>query len=225
MNNILPIILLLSSVGLFFGYINPTYTADTLSSVTAEKSIKELKLEKADYEGAILKTREIEVARKGLLAKYNAIDEKSKEKMNKLLPDHIDSVRLIIDINNIAQKYGMSLTNLIVTATGQVQTAPKAQVSGTTAAPSAEGPSGPIGPDNKSYDSMKLGFTITGKYANFIQFLKELEESLRVVDVTSLSFNTTKNALPPLGQTAVSTPASSSDIYTYTMTIRTYFLK
>lgn len=225
MSNITPIILILTSVGLFFGYINPTYTAMTGSADIASKSIQELQSEENDYKDALNKTREIELVRGGLLSKFNALKDSDKEKIAKLLPDHIDSVRLIIDMNNIAAKYGMSLTNLVLTASGVLPVV-KATTAG-NATPTAGGATGAptfVGPDERQYDSIKLGFTVTGTYDNFIQFLKEIEESLRVVDITSLSFGTIKPTIPILGQGAVSsTPVSN--LYTYTMTVRTYYLK
>ncbi|MCR4310980.1 MAG: hypothetical protein NUV54_00190 [Candidatus Taylorbacteria bacterium] len=214
MNNLLPVILLLSSIGLFFGYINPAYTGDTGSVDTAGKSIKELKLEDADYTDALTKTAEIERVRSGLSEKLNSISPSNLEKIEKFLPDHIDAVRLIIDINNLAQKYGMSLTNLVLTASGEVPTTKKVVT-----------PGAPIGPDTRPYSSIKLGYTVTGTYDNFVQFLKELEESLRVVDIMSLSFSTDKSKIPLLGQGPDLSPVNASDAFTYTMTIRTYFLK
>lgn len=216
MSNITPIILILASIGLFFGYINPTYTGVTGAINTADKSIQELRVEENGYKEALNKTREIELVRNGLLARFNDLKESDKEKITKLLPDHIDSVRLIIDINNIAAEYGMSLSNIILTASGVLPT-PKTGMSASAATF--------VGPDERQYDSIKLGFTITGTYENFIQFLKEIEESLRLVDVTSLAFSSAKLATPVSGQGVAVSSVPVSNLYTYTMTIRTYYLK
>ncbi len=209
MKNITPIALLLASLGIFFGYVNPTYTGTTGAADTSKMSIKELQTEAADYNDALNKTREIELTRDGLLAKYNAMSDIDKERINKLLPDHIDSVRLIIDINNIAAKYGMSLSDISLSG---MPSAP-------AAAGTASGTPAPVnGPNDLPYNSVKLGFSVTGNYSDFYSFLKELEESLRVVDVTSLSFSAAKTSS---GQTA----AAGSGAFTYTMTIRPYYLK
>ncbi len=226
MKNITPIILILASVGLFFGYINPTYIGVTGATDSSGKSVRELQTEESDYQDALGKTREIEVVRNGLLSKFNALKDSDKERIVKLLPDHIDSVRLIIDINNIAAKYGMSLTNIVLTASGIVPAAPKAPTAGAAAGTPYVPAGAPafVGPDDRAYDSIKLGFTVTGSYENFIQFLKEIEESLRVVDVTSLVFSTTKPTASP-GQGAAVSSASVSALYTYAVTIRTYYLK
>ena len=227
MSNITPIILILASVGLFFGYINPTYTGVT-GADTAGKSIKELQSEEKDYSDALNKTAEIERVRTGLSDQFRKIALSDQIKLEKLLPDHIDSVRLIIDINNIAAKYGMSLTNIVLTATGVVPTAPKSSTGAAASPQSAATQSLAqtfVGPDDRQYDSIKLGFTVTGTYENFIQLLKEIEESLRVVDVTSLAFAAAKPGASSLGQTGSVSAAPVSSLYTFAMTIRTYYLK
>ena len=226
MSNITPIILILATVGMFFGYINPTYTGVTGAATAEDKSIKELQIEEGDYKDALNKTAEIERVRTGLSDQYKKIDPNNQTKIEKLLPDHIDSVRLIIDINNIAAKYGMSLTNIILTAYGVLPPAPRASPPASASSPSsAPAVSTFVGPDDRQYDSIKLGFTVTGSYENFIQFLKEIEESLRVVDVTSIAFSGTKTGSPVSGQSVATSPTSVPNLYTYTMTIRTYYLK
>src|SRR3989338_7722833 len=115
MSNIISTILPISSLGVFFGYINPAYGALTGAQELTGRSVKELKEERSRYIDAMNKTREIEDARKGLLSKYNGILIEDRERIEKLLPDHIDSVRLIIDINNVASQYWMTLKNITLT--------------------------------------------------------------------------------------------------------------
>ena len=51
--------------------------------------------------------------------------------------------------------------------------------------------------------------TVTASYDNFIAFLKDLEKSLRLVDVVSLTF----------------TAPESSPTYDFTIGLKTYWLK
>ncbi len=193
MTNITAAILILLSVGLFFGYVNPTYGGTTGSSVLAEKSIKELKIEQANYVDALSKAHEIETARTGLLEKYNAIPKDDLDKLVKLLPDHVDSVRLIIDINNIAAAYGMTLKNITLIDDKE------------TPAPAASS----IGPTTQKYASVGLRFSVSGTYDNFRTFLHDLEQSLRIIDVTTIGFSV----------------KPESDTYEYALTVGTYRLK
>lgn len=226
MNLLTPIILILASIGLFAGYINPAYTAETGSADPNARSVKELQSEEKDYDDALNKTAEIERVRTGLQTQFKTIKQDDLKRIEKLLPDHIDSVRLIIDINDFAGEYGMSLSNLLVTASGVLPTAvSKASASAGATPPVQESAvSAGIGPNGRNYDSVKLGFTVTGSYDNFRRFLKRLEESLRVVDIVSLSFGSVRGGAAPTAG-ANQSSALSPDVYTYSMVIRTYYLK
>lgn len=186
MSNFISAGLIIVSIAVFFGYINPTYGAATGETSLAEKSIKELEEEKARYTEALNKTIEIEDARKGLIVKYNAIPSEDREALEKLLPDHIDSVRLILDINNVASEYGMALRNISLADEG-----PK----GTT-----------LGPGSEHVQTVGLTFTVEGPYEKFRGFLRDMEKSLRLVDVTSIGF------------------AAAEDAYSYGVTLSTYKL-
>ncbi len=192
MTNLTAIILILASLGLFIFYVNPTYREETGASVPAEKSIKELQNDRSEYEEALEKSREIEIARTGLIAQFNSISEENKERLLKLLPDHIDSVRLIIDINTIAAQYEMTLKNIDI-------------VEGSETGSSAEGT---IGPSEELYGKVSFAFSLSGPYEKFRSFLRDLEQSLRLIDVTSVAFGTGKEG-----------------VYDYQMTIHTYRLK
>ena len=172
MNNLISILLLVASLGIYFGYSSPTYSGVTLSSDLNGKSIAELKEERARYLDALEKTREIEEVRIGLLAKYNNIPDASKESLEKLLPDHIDSVRLIIDVANIASQYGMTLKNIGLTDSDSEQ----------------EYVSDTLGPQEGNTKPVGLKFNVAGSYDNLRAFIKDLEISLRLVDISALAF-------------------------------------
>ena len=240
MANVTPFILILASLGLFFGYINPTYTAPTGSLDPATKSVKELKIEAQEYDDAINKAKEIERIRDSLNNTFKSISRDDIEKISRLLPDHIDSVRLIIDINSVAKRFGMTLRNInlaITNSTANNRAIQPAGVSSPSASPGASAVFGggvSTAPGNQKYDSAQLSFSVSGSYENFIGFLKELEQSLRIVDVTTLSFkavgasdahSAVNKGNNPLGAPAISSPISSGDNYEYTMSIRTYYLK
>ncbi len=186
--------MLVASLGLFFLYISPTYTGDTGNSPSSAKTITELRSVVADYDRALLTMKQIEEVRGGLLKQFNDIAESDRTRIAKLLPDYIDSVRLILDLNNVASKYGMSLSNITI-ADG-------------VAAKNTPTSARPIGPDNKKYDSMNVSFTLAGKYDSFVSFVKDVERSLRLVDIISVSFT-----------------AAADESYKYDVGVRTYRLK
>lgn len=184
MSNIISILLVLLSAGLFFGYIDPTYG-----------EIKALKAEKAEYEQALNNSRELQAERDELLEKLNTFRTADLEKLSKLLPDNIDNVRLIIDIDTVASRYGMRVRDFITSAAGG-------------------GEEGIIGPNNSPYGTITLAFSTTGTYETFMAFLSDLERSLRLIDVVDIGFEA------PLEE-----GRAAAGIYDYKVTIRTYWLK
>ena len=175
MSNLTSILFLLAAVGLFFGYINPAYGGTTGAAEPAKRSVVELRALRAQYEEALQKAREVEEARTGLLQAYNAIPVADLERLETLLPDYLDSVRFIIDINTLASGYKMTLKNVSVEDAGLA----KGRQGGSTSA---------IGPLPKNFQSIGIAFTVSGAYDNFRSFLHDLEESLRLADARKVSF-------------------------------------
>jgi len=177
MSNIISIVLLIASVGLFFGYIDPAYM-----------SVKELLVEKENYSHALDKSAELARERDKLLVKYNEMPKAEKDKLLKLLPDNIDNIRLIIDIDNMASAYGMRIRNFKADVSTQKET---------------------LGKDTTPYGTLTLSFSTTASYNFFLTFMKDLEHSLRIMDVTSISFNS----------------SDTNQLYDYSVVVKTYWLK
>lgn len=203
MSNLTATILFLTSLGLFFGYINPAYRGSTGSAELRKRSVTELREERARYREALEKTREIETARTGLLTKYNGITAEDREKLLKLLPDHVDSVRLIIDINNIAAQYSLTLRNIALS-----------DLAG------GEKPSGVVGPKESLYATVGLSFALRGSYENFRSFVRDSERSLRLMDISALSF-----AVKEAEEGRGGTPRAAEAGYDYAVTVSTYRLR
>lgn len=175
--NIFSIIMVLASFGLFFAYVDPTYS-----------EIKVLQGEKADYSRALANSKALQAERDKFLERYNAIDAGDRERLIKALPDNIDNVRLIIDIDEVAKKYGMRIRNFSASAVEESQV---------------------IGSDSGLYGTLTLSFTTTASYNTFLAFSKALEQSLRVIDISAISFSS----------------SDTNPLYDYNVTIKTYWLK
>jgi Tfp pilus assembly protein PilO len=184
MKNTSIIIYIAIAVGLFFTFIDPTY-----------KDIKSLEIRRQDNENMIKKAHELRAKREDLMNKYNSISLEDRNKLNKLLPETVDNVRLILDIDNIARNYGIVLRGISI--------------------------SGEIGENNQNpqivdrtgrkYGIITLSFSFNAPYETFKKFLRDLENSLRLVDVNSFT-------LSAGGQ-------GSSDLYNYSLSLNTYWLR
>ena len=160
---IFPTILVLLSIGLFFIFINPTYSR-----------IGNVKKGTFAYDGALNKSKELQSLRDSLLAEYNTISSSNIDRLRKMLPDHVDNVRLIIEIDNIASAYGMTVKDATLASSNDNENDDERSIFEATV-------------DNKQ--SMTLNFSVVAPYGSFLSFLKDLEKNLRIVDVESITFS------------------------------------
>jgi Tfp pilus assembly protein PilO len=158
--------------------------------------------------------KRLESERDALTTVYNAISiQMIWRDLQKLLPDNVDNIRLILEIEQIAAPYGMTLSDIKYDTTDT-----NASSAGATGVVQGGGIASST---QKGYGTFNLEFSISGSYSNFINFTKDLENNLRIVDISSISFSS--NSLG--AGTGVSPKTSSSEIYKYDFKINTYWLK
>ena len=166
MNLITPIILIIISIGTFFGYIDPVYRGT--SSSGGKPNIISLQAEDAEYVTALNNSNKIREKRDDLIDKRSKIEPNDLAKLEKLLPDNVDNIKLVIDMNNIAQDHALVLKNI------KLDTSVKADPN-------------KLGQDDSKYGTVGLSFSVTSSYDNFQIFLNNLEKSLRLVEITDLT--------------------------------------
>jgi len=182
--------------GIFFFYTKPAYDG-----------VQETQARITEYDTALDKAAELQKLKQTLLSRYNAFNPTDLDRLQKLLPDHVNNVRLILDLDNLAGTYGLSLQNVDV-SNSEAQRA-KSQTA-----------IGAIGSSNQKYESLTLTFGTRATYSDFIKFLGDLESALRIVDLVSLSISADSGAAPSGAGAAVPEP-----LYTYNISLRTYWLK
>jgi len=187
MKGLTPIILILVSVGIFIFFIDPQ--KQELNSLLAQKKLND---------ETMVKARQLREGMGNLKDKYNKITNEEKAKLNQILPSGVDNIRLVRDINNIAKdpKYGITLRNISVS--GDVLD----RNTNNNQSGSARGGSNISG-------TINVSFSFSTNYETFKAFLKDLEDSLRLVDVVDFSV----------------TGSEQSNLYNYSVTLKTYWLK
>lgn len=179
MNFILPIFLIISSIGIFFGYVDPNYkgsgsvVSDTVSTSSdyLSYSVLQLKDELKKFEDISTKSNTIISERDNLVKKSNQITTLDKNRLSKFLPDNIDNIRLIIEISDMASARGLVAKNISVTDSKKNTDS--------------------VNTDLSSYGTLLVRFSVNTTYDNFLIFLKDLESNLRILDVTDISFSST----------------------------------
>lgn len=186
MTRVLPLIALFAAVGIFFLYISPTWTG----------SIAETKAAIASDDTALAAANDYAKQQNVLASARNAIDPGDLARLTKFLPDSVDNVGTILDLNALAARSGFSLSNIDV-------------VSGAAAAASDKSsmqqglPTGvsPIG-------SVDLTLSAVGTYSALQSFLVGVERSARFLHIRDLVVR-----------------GSETGVYNYQMGIRLYWLR
>ncbi|MFH1608469.1 MAG: hypothetical protein ABH951_00415 [Patescibacteria group bacterium] len=195
-----PIILIGIAVAVFFMFTSPLYT---------EMSV--LKAQVASYNEALNNSKSLEAERDKLTEKYNNIDKNNLNKLEKMLPDNVDNIRLILEIEKLSLPYGMLLKDVKYdtksedekTTTNNVVVQSRNNIA--------------LQEDNKDYGSWDLEFSTQGSYFDFLNFVKDIEKNLRIVDITSVQFSSNTGA-------GIST-TQPLNTYKYGFKIKTYWLK
>lgn len=194
-NRIIPIIVLIAAVALFFLYINPTWTG----------SIASTKAEITNYESALNAANQYQMKQAELMKEKNAISSDNLSRLDDFLPDGVDNVQLILDLDSLAARTGVALSNFDTQ---------DSSASNSTNSSSGPGSTGLVDAGNNALslakspvDSIQISLTATATYASFRAFLSGIEHSLRMLDVMNITIS-----------------PSSNGVYNYQMTLRLYWL-
>lgn len=182
--NLTALVLIILAVGIYF-----TFTSSRIDELKTIRAVN------AEYQTAIDNSERLVKVRDDVLKAYNALSNEDKDRLNKIVPDNVDNVRLIIDVkDDIAERHGLFLRNIKTTS-------PIMQTAG---APASSAPSAPA----STYGTVTLSFTVSTSYEKFLDFLKDLEASLRIMDVSKLTLAT-----------------NSEGTYDFTVELKNYWLK
>jgi hypothetical protein len=211
MRTIISLIAITVAGAIFFLYTKPTY--DSIQTTQAQI---------AQYNAALDKATQLQALKQTLLSRYNAFNPTDLARLQTLLPDQVNNIGLILDLDTLANKFGLSLENVnIGSSNAGSSSSGSADSAGATGSP---GNTATIGASATPYDSLDVTFTIHATYAQFMQYISNLETSLRIVDLIGLSVGGASAPAPSAGITA-STTGSDNIVYTFNITLRTYWLK
>lgn len=155
----IPILSLIAAVGLYFVYIDPSLA-----------NIEILKEQESEFDEALDKVRQLEEIKERLSTQLLSFDKEELEALDKFLPKAVDSVHLVFDVNSIAERYDTQIASVAVDESRAVRNS-----SGYT---TLENP----------YQTILFKFSIGMDYKNFLAFIKDLEQSLRLMDISSIHF-------------------------------------
>lgn len=185
-SRVLPALALMLSVGIFFVYVKPTWSGP----------IKETKVAIANNKEALAAADEYRRKQNELASARSAIDPENLARLSVFLPDSVDNVGLILDINALAARSGLSLANIDV-------------VTNNSSVDSVESSSDALQATRGNLvGSVDLSLSAIGTYSALQAFLIGVEKSARLLDVRDITVK-----------------GSDTGVYNYQMTIRLYWLR
>jgi Tfp pilus assembly protein PilO len=198
--NVTPLILIVLAIGIYF-----TYTKGQINEMKAIRVVN------AGYEQALSNSEKLIKTRDEVLNTYNNIAEEDRARLEKMLPDNVDNIRLIIDVNGVAARYGLTLKNIktnasAVAPTNTTSTVKPGQNTNTNMSPTMNIPN--TVKIANSYDTVILSFSVNTNYQTFINLLRDLEASLRIMDISKITVT-----------------ANDTGLYDYGVELKTYWLK
>jgi hypothetical protein len=157
---------------IFFGYVNPVYRTSTDKDGNPD-NVLELKNVLSQYSSVLANQVELKNKVDDLTKRRDRISQENIDSLKRMLPESVDNVRLIVEIEKIVKDYsaqGFKSVNIN-----------KLQGSADS--------SGAVVSEGDKYNSLAINFTVAMSYENFIRFLQRLESNLRLADITNISFS------------------------------------
>ena len=188
MKNIISIIIAIAAIASFVLVVQPQY-----------KEIQELQKKSGELEQVLANARKLQSLRDDLLQKRNSLNQSDLVRLEKMIPDNVDNVKLILELQNVANQYNL-----------QIETANTAKED--EVAPGSEKKekkeASLVDIESRDYGIITLNFNLSGSYQNFLSFLRDIERNLRVTDIRNVGF-----------------ASSGTDTYNFQLSLDTYWLK
>lgn len=180
-----PLFTLLLSIGLYFYFIGPQY-----------EEIKGIQAETAKYAEAIAQVKDVNTRLQAHLnKKNNEFDARTLERLDILVPDKVDEVKLLIDLEEMTKKNGMVFGDISLESSEQSASSDSATAAASTVS------------IERDFSHKIVTFGVVGTYDEFRALLNDIERSLVMMEITDIGFT-----------------VSEGDLQQYSITIRSFAL-
>ncbi len=207
MRFLFPIFIIILAGLIFFGLAMPIYYGSDNTYLKqyllhgSGKGVTTLMAERASLQEGVATAIELQKISKDLEQRINQIKDSDLVRLDRYLPDSIDNVQLILDVNSIALQSGMQIKNT------KIELPPA--VPGSSAGAALVDKDATSGGLDHQISTLHMSFSTAGSYGSFLNFLDNLSHSLRLLDVEEISFQS----------------VPGKDFYQYNVKVKTYWLK
>ncbi len=158
---LLNLLLIVFSFTLYYLVISPLYSG--IGAIwQPEKSIAALKTLNAQYDQTLSQAEGLLKQADQLRKEYNALDASSKEKMLRMVPESVDPIRLLSEVDRIAAESGIGLASVSYADIPQA---------------------------TKFAGAYQLSMSVKTSYPKFKEFMRNYENSLRLFTLQSVNFS------------------------------------
>jgi len=185
----------------------------------------------SNYNSALEKARMVTEKLRELVDKRNQISDADLAKLQKMVPTSVDNIQLILDIEGVTKRYDMKMQKVNISQNVEKKN-------------NKNNPRINVGAaEQELVKSLNISFEVVSSYDEFIKFIVDLEHSLRIVDVVSVSLAQTKDpdktstfesGLQDIPDTNTNTEATETENtdsllqsmpkYTFAVVLKTYWL-
>lgn len=183
-----PLLVVVTSLAVYFLYIDNAYIQITQKLATEQV-----------IEGYLADAQQARTKLDKVIADYEAFPPNADARLRTLLPDTVDTVRLMVDVSAVAEKNGLALKSPVASL-------------------------GKMNPDEPTpYIAHSIKFTVVATYPVFRTFLGDLQSSLALRDFAGVSFKSPTKDIKVEEKKIARDPAF--DVYEYDVDLTTYSLR
>lgn len=161
-SRLLVVVSFVVSLAIYFGYVSPTWSG----------SIAETKAAIAADDKALTAAADFATHQKDLIDARAAMSPEDLKRLTTMFPDSVNNIGLILDLNALAARSGVSITAIEMTNPASSATDNQGVV-----------PSDIVTPEQ----SLDFTLTAVGSYSAFKTFLAGIEKSERLIDIRDLN--------------------------------------
>ena len=154
-------LLIVLPVVLYFQVMKPMYTGIG-SLYSPEKSIPELRMLDDQYDATIVQAQQLVSQADDLKNQYANLSDDTKMKLKVMIPEKIDQVRLVDEVNAIIEKSGFTSIDISSTEVTNL---------------------------GKGKSGYAVSFSTKGTYPKFKELVTNLQKSLRLYTISSVNFS------------------------------------
>ncbi len=136
------------------------------------REIESLRGQEIGFSDVLASVERLKEQSGAVLSKYNSIAQEDIDRLNKFLPSQIESIKLVIELEEITKNRRLLLKSINVRSPEKNQ----------------KNSFGANKNNKKDFEEIEVDMSVVGSYNSFISFLGDLEKSLRLIDIKKISF-------------------------------------